>query len=414
MAATAEVQAWLEKGDLKGFANWLIGAGQSAGLGDELNVTPLHIAAGLGDDRAVSMLLNYGVDTSPFDAALCSPLHAACEAGAANAVALLIAAGAPSSPANCHGQTPLHYCMQCPSPQDSTIKVLLRAGADPLGPADRSGRTPLHAAVLASRTNHTATRVLLDCTYALGGEALVSRLVLARDAKGRTALHLASMAGDAQMCELLLEHGAQASLIDEAGYTPEQVMSRYLSPDDAQWLRHLLTLGSAPVNPSLAAAKHLMSQPPHTWLMRSQSARSVGGTGSPQSNYYDVDSPPVYGSIEGGEGGGRPWEKMATKLAQDQLARSSSAKQVSDPRDTAPTHTNTSAHAHTSKYYSIVSPQQFCTPESVKWVDPGGGGGVGGPESLSHVLRQKACHLRKLAGNLSSVSSRTTSRGNSP
>ena len=105
------------------------------------------------------------------------------------------------------GWTPLHLAAHFG--QERAVEALLASGADVHA---RSGNamqnTPLHAA-LAGRSRGVAARLL-----AAGAD------VNARQEGGYTALHEAALLGDANLAQLLLDHGADPTAAAADGRTP--------------------------------------------------------------------------------------------------------------------------------------------------------------------------------------------------
>jgi hypothetical protein len=168
-------------------------------------------------------------------------LHIAAAAYQCNVALELLRRGANISARNRRGAEPLHYATDGlpgsessnPEAQFAMVELLIRAGADP-NSADTSGVAPLHRAV---RTRSTAAvRALLQNR----ADPVV------RNKHGSTPLHLAvqdtgrggtgakeARDEQAEIIQLLLQHGARSTHKDAAGKTVKQCAS-------AEWVHVLL------------------------------------------------------------------------------------------------------------------------------------------------------------------------------
>jgi cytohesin len=212
---------------------------------DEEGRSPLHLAAERGHLEAIDALVDAGADLEAAETAAPGwrPLHRACLPSPVRAqgdpptIARLLARGADALAANTRGVTALHLVV--PWGEAELVEALLEAGAV-AGAADANGVTPLHAA--CRRGSLPLTEGLLADDGELTGPALgrradsaVARLedrpvVLAlleagaelgaRDAEGRTPLHVAVESGAEWAVHLLLERGASVHEADSFGVTP--------------------------------------------------------------------------------------------------------------------------------------------------------------------------------------------------
>jgi ankyrin repeat protein len=196
--------------------------------------TPLILAARLGNELIVKMLLERGVDTSAMNdenhtalhvAASCGqlavvrallkkmretelqnndwdfqPLHLAARFGYETVVrALLQRQVDPNAKAKSYGVTPLHLAASYNHPE--VAEILLEATEE--SPVDKQGLTPL---IIACAEGYLeVVKVLL--------EHCANTEVTVRGANSRTALHFAARGGHADVVEALLDDGANQDAV---------------------------------------------------------------------------------------------------------------------------------------------------------------------------------------------------------
>ena len=160
----------------------LIDAGAEVNAGAESGWTALHGAAG---DRWIHVPEEF--------------------VPSADAVAALLAGGAEVNARDRTSGTPLHMAAGARSDNTEAAAVLLEAGAD-VNARDESGSTPLH--VTSDRFGHAAmVRLLIDA----GAD------VNARDGNGGTPLHRALRERSPSVAAVLMERGADPTLVDDSG-----------------------------------------------------------------------------------------------------------------------------------------------------------------------------------------------------
>ncbi|XP_054052940.1 ankyrin repeat domain-containing protein 6 isoform X3 [Rissa tridactyla] len=212
--------------------------------------TPLHLAAHKGHLHVVQVLLKAGCDLDIQDDGDQTALHRAAVVGNTNVIATLIQEGCALDRQDKDGNTALHEA--CWHGFSQSAKVLVKAGANVLA-KNKAGNTPLH---LACQNSHSqSTRVLLlggsraDLKNNAGDTCLhvaarynhlpIVRVLSAfcsvheKNQAGDTALHVAAALNHRKVVKLLLEAGADASVVNNAGQTPLEVARQHNNPEVA-------------------------------------------------------------------------------------------------------------------------------------------------------------------------------------
>ena len=162
----------------------------------------LHDAAGSGNSEMIKVLLEAGAFVNAHDDSFQTALHRAAEEGHAGSVTALLEAGADVDTQNLWGATPLHSAAE--ELNFEAANVLLSAGADP-DARDEKGRNPPKSAIVGDLEDFI-TILSLDESIRLRWRdqekaTMISTLAAASknideaDDSGRTALHLAAIAG---------------------------------------------------------------------------------------------------------------------------------------------------------------------------------------------------------------------------
>ncbi len=167
---------------------------------------------------------------------------------------LLLQAGADVHAKSVEEMTPIFFCTTAES-----LNLLLHRGAH-LYQRDIHGRTALHFHVSRPYTTPEIIHAILSHRYPINNP----------DNAGNTALHLAAIHGITHMVNLLLNAGADASLMNAAGETPAELARK------AGYL-HLVNQITAPRTPlellrsalAINKAAYDALQMPPTYLRRS-------------------------------------------------------------------------------------------------------------------------------------------------
>jgi ankyrin repeat protein len=141
---------------------------------------PIHGAALLGQLKLLRALLAYGANPRSRDESNITALHGAAVHNIANCVLELLRSGAERNVATIDGHTALHYA--CAGEQGEPRDVV---------------------------------RALLDANEAVAGPIDINAL----DKNNRTALHVCALRGYNESVSLLLERGADGTLVDDTGVT---------------------------------------------------------------------------------------------------------------------------------------------------------------------------------------------------
>lgn len=202
-------------------ARALLKRGAEVNETDRNGRTALFVAAASGNLGLVTLLLDAGADPRWQDDLDVTPMHvAAAPRARVLVIEALLKRGAPADAADYAGETPLIAALGTGAPgarkpagsppvdtdRTAAVKALLRAGAR-ADAADARGLTPLHFA--ADRGYREIASLLLERGAALD----------AQDRAGRTPLMLAAASGRADVARLLIDGGADVTLADKEGLT---------------------------------------------------------------------------------------------------------------------------------------------------------------------------------------------------
>lgn len=211
-------QSPLHMACLKGFEAIVLllvtkGPNINVNIPDYAQRTPLHHAAMHGFTSIAKHLVVCSADVNARTNEGNTPLHAAALTGNTELAEFLLQHGARVDLADHRGFTALHFAVR--EGQLDTVQLLLARGAS-LRATTEEGFTPLHIAACRPSLPVLA-RVVEAC----------ADVVHAESPAGLQPLHLAAMHGNSRVVTALLSHGANASALDKAMFTPARYASRF-------------------------------------------------------------------------------------------------------------------------------------------------------------------------------------------
>lgn len=166
------------------------------------NKTPLHEAAQFSRPKNVELLIKYSAEVNAIKRADWTPLMLACTKTNYETVELLLKYGAFINNVNKDGWSPLHLASRAGNAE--IVKLLIDCGAD-VNKVTKNERTALHTACL--HANLLVAKELLENT------ALETK-----DSCGNSPLHECVLSGNIEMCELLVQYGADTSCKNNSGF----------------------------------------------------------------------------------------------------------------------------------------------------------------------------------------------------
>ena len=190
----------------------LLKAGADFSIRDKQGRTPVFYSANLGlDVDTATIYAQVRAELNLVDNDGRAPVHYAAAKADAQTMAVLIALGARYDFPDRQGGTPLAYALRRKGDSD-LVAVLLKSGADPNW-ANKDGVVPVM--LVAAQPN--GNKEIMVELAAAGADLEVV------DEGGRTVLHIAVVAGNAEIAAWLLSQGADPIAEDLLGQTPEQM-----------------------------------------------------------------------------------------------------------------------------------------------------------------------------------------------
>jgi len=234
--------------DQEAVAQVLVSAGADVTAQNSAGNSPLGAALSSQNTNMANFLVAHGASENIFDATLLGhlekvstlialdksqiyatnkfhiPLTAiAVAAGHADVLKLLLDKDAPANPAT--GGPLLHLAASFN--QSNTVAVLIRHGAK-VDAMDQNGFTPLHLAAIQGSTevaelllkNNADPNAPVTSSSTESGQRVMPGMMGSRRTAGDTPLHLAALAGQTNIIDLLLKSGASVNATNLDGMTP--------------------------------------------------------------------------------------------------------------------------------------------------------------------------------------------------
>ncbi|OCT84861.1 CARD- and ANK-domain containing inflammasome adapter protein [Xenopus laevis] len=240
--------------NLFGIINALIDKGTNVNATNDIQYTPLLLAAELGKSEAAQALIEKGAQLDVRTPNMSTALHLAVQGGDASVTKLLIRRGMNINIAGPGDQTPLHLAAF--HNKQELADILIAAGAN-VNAATKELVTPLHIAsqrgnlhVAQSLLHHKAnvsakdkqSRTPLHLAAGGGGYDLVQLLLNnkadpnATEKDKKTPLHIAAAAGQTEIVDVMLKSQARFAVKDMDGCTPMHYAAATGSTDIAKAL----------------------------------------------------------------------------------------------------------------------------------------------------------------------------------
>nr|ADA72192.1 AnkA [Anaplasma phagocytophilum] len=171
----------------------------------------------------IDSLVQKGANLGSMDEQGNPALHLALVNAHGKIAKVLIKAGANPEQLDCHGRTPLHVAAAVGD--TAQFKMMARSSPEQcFSSHSYTGDTPLHEA-LASRevTEKSFLKMLKEIKGQVSPECFLDVINARQLASGETLLHLAASRGYGRACKILVNAGAEVSVVDIEGRTPADV-----------------------------------------------------------------------------------------------------------------------------------------------------------------------------------------------
>lgn len=176
-----------------------------ASVRDSALDTPLHVAAKTGDEVSARLLLEYKAQVDALNAKSETPLHVALRYGSLPVAHVLIAAGADVNSRTGSGDSCLHLAFR--SSREPLARFLLQHKPR-LDVINTALDSPLHELMGSSFSSQDKLALLyVACQSLANDDEQVARVLQLRNCDGETLLHVACIAGDEKLVEVLLQYG---------------------------------------------------------------------------------------------------------------------------------------------------------------------------------------------------------------
>ncbi|AWW50881.1 ankyrin repeat domain-containing protein [Wolbachia endosymbiont of Folsomia candida] len=220
---------------------FLINMGVDANVQNALLHTPLHLAAGMGHEKVIEVLVKQGnANKDILDSRNHAPIHYAVNNKRLEAVKLLLDLGASSNTVG-SGKgsmklSPVHVAVSSSNYDErnlclSIVKCLINASNSEINLQDYENKTPLHYADRLKTIEILLTREDIDplikdedgktpFCYAKEANRLDIAKVLASNKYGKekeSLLHLAARKGYAELIDSILDEGVEIDALNESG-----------------------------------------------------------------------------------------------------------------------------------------------------------------------------------------------------